>query len=130
MFRFCTLVSLLFIYSGILAQPVKQNKSKQEYIALRVYHATDQQQLDRIDAYLQEVLVPTMVALQSLTQLELIDEALFSAKASAAVDSGYINARHNQPPYNRFETIVMRAFSGMPQAKASHLKSNKSEQVY
>lgn len=62
--------------------------------------------------------------LQELSiQLESDDEYL-----KAAVD--FIEAPHDNPPYERLETIIMTAFSATPHFHVPDLKSEKSERVY
>lgn len=43
---------------------------------------------------------------------------------------GYLNAPHDNPPYQRIETVILQAFEGMPRFKETGLTNASSERVY
>jgi len=153
----CLLAFLVCTTIAFAQNTKKKNSSQREYIALTVYHATDTQQLSRIHQYLQQVLIPVsrkskvskvgvftavdndtaldkriyvLAPFSSLTQWEQVNTTMRNYHARPTGGDVYSNAPHNQPPYTRFETVFMQAFSGMPQVKAPKLKGARAEWVY
>lgn len=152
MIRFSFLLAFLFVISIVYGQ--KQNKSR-EFIELKVYHAADSQQLNSIEHYLQTSLLPALekagynrtgvfktigsdtakdkrlyviIPFSSLSKLEQL--AMIADNTINNTSDSYAKAPYNQPPFNRFETIILQAFEGMPQVKPSGLTNDKSEMVY
>jgi hypothetical protein len=158
MLRIACLFTLLFSASIAFAQNTKtKNQSQREYIALRVYHAADTQQLRAIDQYLQYVMLPALeksgvnkvgiftaigndtatdkriyvlMPFRSLEQWEQANSSISNYHAPTEAGNAYSNAPHNQPPYTRYETVLLHAFSGMPQVKAPSLNGNRTDRVY
>jgi len=157
MFRVACLLSLLFCTAIAFAQKAKNQNVQREYIALTIYHAADTQQLGTIHQYLQQVMLPVLeknritktgvftavdndtatnkriyvfTPFASLAQWEQVNNAMRNHHANTAAGDAYSQAPYNQPPYTRYETVLMQAFSGMPQVKAPSLKGNRAERVY
>jgi hypothetical protein len=158
MFRTACLLALLFGTTIAFAQKTKKgNQASREYIALTVYHAADTQQLGLIENYLQGVMLPTLAkrghtkvgvftmvgndtasdkrvyvltAFPSLAKWEEANTLLQHYHTAPTGRDAYSQASHNQPPYTRYETVLMQAFSGMPQVKAPQLQGNRAERVY
>lgn len=128
-----------------------------EYLQIRVYHATDSSQLATTGQYLQASLLPALqksgftrtgfftaidndtakdkrlyaiVPFQSLSQLESLSLVMDKTVVDSAASPAYTTAAYNAPPYARIETVLLRAFEGAPQVKASGLKGNPNERVY
>jgi hypothetical protein len=152
--------TLCFMFSGIVAFGQKAKKAasqSQEYISIRVYHAADAAQVSTIDQYLQSLLIPALerngfrrngvftaidndtakdkrvyvlIPFGSLSQLEKVTAIEDKTLSDSSLAPAYTKAAHNQAPFTHFETIVLRAFEGMPQVKASGVKSKPEERVY
>lgn len=151
-------LSFLFCSAAAFAQKQKKaGKKAQEYIEIRVYHTADADQLAMIEQYLQSSLLPALekggfrrngvfraidndtaadkrlyvfVPFQSLTQLEQLATIADKTISDTVTAAAYTKASYKKAPFSRFETIVLRAFEGMPQVKASGVKGELNERVY
>ena len=131
--------------------------SDREYYEIKVYHFTTRSQEDLLDQYLAEALIPglhkqgiehvgafkplsndttadkriyLLTPGASLEQFILLPELLKKDPEYLKTSEAYRNAPHDQPPYNRVETIFLRAFRMAPHASLPNLKSEKSERIY
>lgn len=142
-----TLVSLL------LASTV----GKADYFELRIYRFTTPEQQARTERYLEQALLPAMhragiklvgvfkpveadstygkklyvlIPYRSLDQFVNLTKTLEKDKAYQAQGQDYLDARYDNPPYARIESIVMNAFSGMQQLARPNLKAPAHERIY
>jgi len=67
---------------------------------------------------------PTMDAFASLT------EQLGRDKEYLTAGSAYLDAPYNNAPYERLESVVLRAFTGSPQLTLPDLHNSRSERIY
>lgn len=148
---FCLLLSF-FIFSGGYTQA--QNRDVYE---LKIYHLDNQQQEDQVDSFLKTAYIPALhqvgvkkigvfkplegdslfgkriyvlTPYQSADQLLKTPRALEKDKNYLSVGKAYVNAAHDNPPYERLETIVMQAFEGMPQFRETKLTNAPEERIY
>ena len=77
-----------------------------------------------------EQLVYVFIPLASPDQVYKLDETLAKDKQYTAAAKDYIDAPHNNPLYNRFETILMEGFTGMRGVNVPKLKSAPQERIY
>lgn len=132
----------------------KAKPAQREYIYIRIYHAKDSAQVSTINQYVQASLFPALekggfnrngaftaidndtasdkrfyliTSIGSLSHLDQLTTVLEKALGDSAP---YAKAVYNNPPYARFETILLKAFEGAPQVKASGVKTNPAERVY
>ncbi len=137
-------------------QGAPSNKGR-EYIQVRIYHAADSSQLTTISSYLQTALQPALergnfkrtgfftaidndtakdkrlyvfIALPSLAQLENLTALIDKTQVDSMTAPVYTKAAYNAAPYNRIETILLRAFEGAPQVTASGVKGAIADRVY
>ncbi len=158
-FPLAILLAALFFFSNDSMGQKKNAAAKQnrEYIALRVYHAGAADQLENIEQYLQASLLPSLdkggfrkigvfraidsdtaadkriyvlIPFQSITQLEQLTSLTDKSIEDSARARAYTRAGHKAPSFTRMETILLRAFAGMPQVKASGVKGNLNDRVY
>jgi hypothetical protein len=151
---------LFLMFSGPVVHAQKKTispKQKSEYMVLRVYHTGSADGLSAIEQYLQATLLPqldkagfrrngvftligndtaadkrlyVLTPFAELSQLEKLSAIGEKSLTDSINSGGYTNAKHNASPFTRMETILLQAFSGMPQVKASGVKSNISDRVY
>lgn len=127
------------------------------YFQLKVYHFQTIEQEQVIDRFLEKAYLPAMHKLgfkeiavfKPIDNNDKADKLVYLLSASATLEkyasldvdilkdkqyleSGkeYLDAAHNQPPYSRIETILMKAFEGMPFLALPKLSAVKSERVY
>ena len=118
-------------------------QAKQEYYELRVYHlAWGSGQEGKVDAFLKDVYLPALhragiakvgvfkpietdmlydkrifvlIPLKTVEQYLMLPEVLARDKVYLETGKSFIDAPYNEPPYARFESIILRAFKNMPQ---------------
>lgn len=71
-----------------------------------------------------------LIPFSSIAQFLSHEEELTRDEIYLAAGQDYINASHEQPPYQRHESILLRAFEDMPVMKASALNGPRSERIY
>lgn len=150
----------LVVFSMITLLSTESFAQKQSYYQLKIYHLKDKEQESRLDQFLKEAYLPAVhragvkkvgvfkpatevdknapatpvvyVLLPFSSEQELVnlDNKLMRDRQYTAAGQTYIDAAHENPPYQRIETILMQAFSGMPNLRAPNLKSAPSERIY
>jgi hypothetical protein len=145
-----------FLPATVRAQGKTPSKAS-EFFELRIYHATSAEQVQQVENYLKQALQPALhkngiktvgvftqkgidtasdkrvyvlIPYKSLDQFAKLPKQLEKDKSYLEAGKDYINAAYKQPPYTRYETILLRAFEFMPAAEASKLSGPKSERVY
>ena len=66
----------------------------------------------------------------SLEEFNKITNDLSNGQKLLKDNGMYLDAAHDEPPYERMETILMNAFTNMPQMETPSLKGLRSERVY
>lgn len=122
---------------------------------LRIYHLSSPSQEQRMDKYLKEAFIPAMhragvqkigvfktfdstagkliyvfIPYKSLKQWENIPAMLEKDQKHTTDGRDYIDALYSDPPYVRMETIILKAFSGMPSYSVPKFNTPASERVY
>ncbi len=137
---------------------VSENETTQtDYFQLQIFSYEAAEQEAMLDAYFQDALLPVlhrsgiknvgvfkpidglnerkdfMIVLtpfQSLAQFEQLPELLIKDAEYQQSAQAYINATHDNPPYNRIESMILRSFSATPQMALPELNTPRSERVY
>ena len=148
-----------FVLSVLLACLVSVSLSfgfapKREFYQLKIYHTNDNSQQERLDAYLQKAYLPALhragidkvgvfkpatgadsllyvlIPFKSVEQFMNLPQQMDKDNQYAAAGKDYLDAEFNNPPYHRFESILMEAFTGMPSLIAPKLQGTPSERIY
>jgi hypothetical protein len=142
----------------ILVQPGFSKGPKPEFYSLIVYRIKDKTQEEKIDHYLKQAYLPALhragkykvgvfkpvasdtvafgkaiyvlTAFQSLNEFNKITADLTTDEKLLVEGAAYINSKYNEAPYDRMETILMRAFANMPMMETPNLTGPKSERIY
>jgi len=143
------LLSFVFALSSTL--------SARDYYQIKVYTIKDKTQEASVDKYLKDAYLPAMhragikkvgvfkpiaddpavgtkvfvfIPLKDLNQVEKIEDKL-AKDAQLQIDGAeYINASWEKPPYERMESILIKAFSKMPEYGIPNHTTPASEQIY
>ncbi len=143
---------LIFIQSGFSKSP------KFEFYSLIVYRIKDKVQEEKIDQYLKQAYLPALhragktkigvfkpvasdtvafgkvvyvlTAFQSLDEFNKITADLTKDQKLLADGAAYFDSKYNVAPYDRMETILMRAFANMPMMETPKLTGPRSERIY
>ncbi|GHB54683.1 NIPSNAP family protein [Persicitalea jodogahamensis] len=145
--------SLLFVLGAVaLAQAAKR-----EFYEIKIYTISSAAQEQGLDAYLKDAYLPAMhrqgiktvgvfkprpgtddagkkvyvfTPLKSQSHILDITKKLAADAAYQSAGTAYINARFDNKPYDRFESIVLHAFSEAPQMMLPNLSGPKKDRVY
>ena len=126
------------------------------YYQIKVYHLKTNAQENTIDAYLRDAYLPALhragvkdigvfkpivqdtaeklvyvfIPLKKLTDLDKIDLAISKDKQLPEAGKGYLNSAYNEAPFTRVESIILKAFSAMPEYSLPKLTTPKNERLY
>lgn len=126
--------------------------AKREYYEIKIYSISSAEQETRLDVYLSEAYLPALhrmgiknigvfkprkdtddagkkvyvfTPLKSPTQVMKIEEKLSEDAAYQAAGNDYINAAYNNAPFDRFESIILKAFVDNPKMSLPQLNGPK-----
>jgi hypothetical protein len=131
---------------------------KREYYEIKIYHVTSKAQEDRVERFLKDAYVPALhragiskvgvfkpveydttnygkrvyvlIPYNSLDQFAKLSEVLQKDKQLETAGTDYLNAPFNDLPYARMESILLYAFSGMPQFEVPKHPTPVNERIY
>ena len=131
---------------------------KREYYEIRVYHIETKQQEERVDRFLKDAYLPALhragiskvgvfkpvesdtthygkrifvlIPYTSLEQFDKLDETLQKDKQFETSGADYLNALYTDRPYVRLESILLQAFTGMPQLEVPKFTTPVGERIY
>ncbi|HBL75774.1 MAG: NIPSNAP family containing protein [Bacteroidetes bacterium GWF2_42_66] len=148
---FIVLIVLSFLFGE------SSTAARRDYYALKVYHMKDQSQSDRVEKYLKEAYIPALhkagiqkvgvfkpieekaetglllfvwLPLKSLEQFSDLNATIEKDAQYQAAGTDYIEAAHNNTPFQRIETILLKAFENMPAFSVPNHSTPPSERVY
>jgi hypothetical protein len=127
-----------------------------EFYEIRVYQYTTPGQEQTIDGFLQKALLPALhgskikagvfkpvtndtaavkkiyviIPFKSAAQAIEISEKVSQDKTLLEAGKEYLDAAYDQPPYARYERILLRAFPDHPVMSIPSLNGPKSERIY
>ena len=128
-----------------------------EYYELRTYHCHSNDQLDRLEEYLEQVFIPllinhgldeigvyedltndtasqkkifVLIPADHLAQLEKISDWMMTDVENAEKGKRYLHASHDNPSYHRIEITWLRAFVDMPKLARPKLSGEVAERVF
>lgn len=131
--------------------------AKRSFYEIKIYTISSNSQEEMLDSYLKDAYIPALhrqgvksigvfkprsstedagkkvyvlTPLKSQKQLLTIESKLAKDAAYQISGSAYINALYNNKPFDRFETIVLQAFTEMPQMALPLLNGPKADRVY
>jgi hypothetical protein len=149
------LMLLLFVsvtYSSYGLPPAKQ-----QYYEVRIYRLADKAQEAVIDAYLKDAFLPALhragiptvgvfkpieadtafgkmvyvfIPYKTLDQYAKLPDQLGKDQAYLAAGKGFIDAPYDKPPFVRYESILSKAFTHMPEFKAPTYTTPPSDRIY
>ncbi len=148
-------IILLFLLSLVVTRELYAQKSKQEIYEIRIYKLKDKTQEDRVDVFLKNTLVPAfhtygtknigvfkpletdstsgkrifvLIPYSSMEDFFSVNDLVATQGKSG--NSEYIDASYTNPPYDRMESILLRAFPGMAHMEAPLFTNARSERIY
>jgi len=141
----------------ILVLAISSTLSARDYYQIKVYTIKNADQESQIDNYLKNAYLPALhragiskvgvfkpkaddpavgtkvfvfIPLKDLSQIEKIEEKLVKDNKYQSNAAAYINAAFDNPPYERIESILLKAFTAQPEFFAPKFNTPKSEQIF
>jgi hypothetical protein len=145
------LLLMLIVFANINAQ------NKREYYQLKTYTVNNEIQEQLVDTYLKKAFLPSLkryginsvgvfklhndtfvkadkiyvlIPFASLLQFETLEDFLLKDKAHLSDGETYLHAAHDKAPYERINSILMRAFTGMPKMTPPKGEGPRAKRVY
>jgi hypothetical protein len=130
---------------------------KREFYEIKIYHLKNADQEARVETFLKDAYIPAahragiknvgvfkpvatdtmagkliyvLTPLKSLDQILSLPKALDKDAAYVSAGKDYIDANYKNPPYARFESIILQAFTSAPVLTKPNLTGPKSQRVY
>ncbi|MEM6343666.1 MAG: NIPSNAP family protein [Bacteroidota bacterium] len=157
-FSFLVLLFIISACSEPLASEAQSPAAaSREYYQLKIYTFATEAQQNSTDQYLKEAFLPALKKLNmgpvgvfkhrlseedsilrtyllipfpSLAEYQSLDSKLVADEAHQSAGAPYLNAAHDQAPYERIESNLLYAFEDMPQMSATRVEGPRSERVY
>jgi hypothetical protein len=130
---------------------------QREFYQLRIYTFDTDAQVEIVDKYLKEAFLPVLkrmkinnvgvfkprpgqmdtvkktfvlIPFSALKQFSILDEEFSKDEVYLAAGNEYILASHNEPPYQRLESVLLKAFEHMPVMQTPVFDSPRSDRIY
>jgi hypothetical protein len=150
------MLSALVLIAGLFQQVFSQSKSKSFY-QIKIYHVQGKEQESLVDNYLRSAYLPALnrhgvknvgvfkpigndtlkdqriyvlIPFKSMNQFVDIPAQMEKDQQMQTSGSPYLEALYNKPPYSRLESILLSAFSEMPELQLPALKNDPAKRVY
>jgi hypothetical protein len=150
-------ILLLFAMIPAFPAPLVSASAHQEYYQISIYQVKSAEQEERMDKYLQTAFLPALnrsgishvgvfkplandtaavrriyvfIPFSSLDQWQKLPALLEKDKQYAEDGKDYLDAPYNNSPYLRMESILLKAFSGMPAHGVPELKTPPAQRIY
>ncbi len=151
-----TLFLTIILMAAFTGKGYSQEQQRQ-YYQLKTYTLQNEKQDSLMDAYLKNAYLPALkragidnvgvfklrpnnyltankifvlIPFTSLDQFENLDDMLAQDKAYASAGMSYIKAKYDEPPYERVNSTLMKAFTEMPHMKPSEVQGPRKDRVY
>lgn len=156
-FSFCCR-SLILLLSLVIWMPValSMDPGNREFYQLKVYNFSSGSQENRLDKYLEEAYLPALrragisavgvfkpvegddpgkkiyvlVPFNSMDEFSELPALLEKDREYLTAGREYIDAPFDDPPYDRIESTLMRAFMDMPRLKVPEHSTPPGERIY
>ncbi|TVZ17011.1 NIPSNAP family protein [Maribacter sp. MAR_2009_72] len=130
---------------------------EREFYELKTYTIKNEDQEQRMDHYLEKAYLPALkrmgiphigvfkmhndkfipsnkiyilIPYKSLAEFESTEKLLALDKAHLTQGADYINASFDNPPYERINSVLMRAFPDMPKMRPTTVEGPRKDRVY
>ncbi|WP_273567181.1 hypothetical protein [Maribacter halichondriae] len=149
-----TLIFLFFFAASSLSLSAQESR---QYYQLKVYSFDTDEQMATTDAYLKDAFIPAvkkldigpvgvfkprptdsitpkqtyvLIPFNSLVKFGLYEDAIMKDEKHLTGGKAYLTAAHDNAPYQRIETMLMKAFTEMPQMATPNLNGPLKDRVY
>lgn len=128
-----------------------------EYYQLKIYSFETDAQMTATDTYLKDAFLPALkrldigpigifkprptdsitpkktyvlIPFNGIVQFSLLEDTLMADEIHQNAGKAYLTAAHDKAPYQRIESIFMKAFVDMPKMLASPLDGPRKDRIY
>lgn len=153
-FRVKSLLVIL-VFFGTVGSSYSQNE--REFYQLKIYSFDNTEQIKTTDSYLKDAFLPALkeigistvgvfkehtehdsiigktyvlIPMNSLDDFLSMESKLATNELHHSKGNGYLEAAHDNPPYKRIESILMKAFIDMPKMATPKLEGPRNERIY
>jgi hypothetical protein len=129
----------------------------QQFYEIRIYQISQKSQEDRVEAFLKDAFLPALhragiptvgvfkpietdtafgkliyvfIPFKTVDQYLGIDDKFKKDEVYQAAGKSFLDAPFNDPSFKRYESILLKAFSFMPEFKAPSYKNAPAERIY
>lgn len=151
------IVSMTFLLLAIPVFVSGKEPSKQMFYEIRIYKVNLSSQAETTEKYLKESYIPAMhragintigvfkpveadtaygkliyvfVPYKTIDQYLKLTETLGNDKVYQESGKEFLDAQYNNPPFARYESILLKAFAFMPQFRIPSYSTKPSERIY
>lgn len=141
----------------VQSETAQSETVRTDYFQLQLFNFENAEQEALLDTYFQDALLPALhrsgiknvgvfkpidglnerkdfvivlTPVSSLEQFEQLPADLLADAEYQQSAGAYIDAPHDNPPYTRIESMILRAFSATPQLVLPDLESPRTDRVY
>jgi hypothetical protein len=131
--------------------------AKQQYFEVKIYRLSDKSQEGIVDAYLKNAYLPALhragiakvavfkpietdtafgklvyvfIPYKSIDQFLQLSDVLGKDKVYQLAGKDFLDAPYNNPPFVRYESILLKAFANMPQFRVPSFTTPAAERIY
>ncbi len=150
-----SIITFLLIFSITFTSTAQDEK--RQFYQLKTYTLVDEKQEGIMDTYLKDAYLPALkraniqtvgvfklrpsnfltankiyvlIPFESMEQFLTLENMLAQDKTYISAGMAYIKAKHDEPPYDHINSTLMKAFTEMPQMRASEVEGPKKNRVY
>lgn len=147
---------LVMVFLGGVSNSYSQDDGR-EFYQLKIYSFASEEQVKTTDEYLKDAYIPSLkkfgistigvfkehreqdsligktyvlIPLKSLDEFLSMESKLVTNEIHNTKGNNYLKAAHDDPPYKRIESILMKAFVDMPKMAVPKLEEPRNERIY
>ena len=147
----------VILFFALSAGTLTAQPKKQQYYEIKIYRIKDAGQAATIDKYLKDAFIPAMhrtginkvgvfkpveadtaygkliyvfIPYKTADEYFKLVTVLENDKNYQTAGKDFLDAPYNNPPFIRYESILMKAFSYMPEFKVFNYTTPASERIY
>jgi hypothetical protein len=151
------LLPTILLFMSIIFNGFAAPQEKQEYYEVKIYRIKDSGQEATMDSYLKNAYLPALhragiktvgvfkpieadtafgklvyvfIPFKTLEQYSQLSDKLSNDKVYSQAGKAFLDAPFDNPPYVRYESILAKAFTHMPQFKIPTFSTPNSERIY
>ena len=147
----------LFLLFFVTISGILTGQTKQQYYEIKIYRITGSTQESMVDAYLKDAYLPALhragipvagvfkpveadtafgkliyvfIPFKTVDQYIQLSDKLDKDKDYLLAGKAFLDAPYNNPPFSRYESIFLKAFSKMPAFRVPKYTTAPSERIY